>query len=77
MGGRTVIIRLNSVQLQLQLPAGTELGKSCTNQFYFWSCTYELPDIIDGMSYWILLNNKSRMEESSEESNKEMVSENH
>ena len=37
-----------------------------TNQCYFWSCTYELPDIIDGMSYWILLNNKSRMEESSE-----------
>ena len=24
--GRTVIIRLNSVQLQLQLPTGTELG---------------------------------------------------
>jgi hypothetical protein len=26
VGGQTVIIRLNSVQLQLQLPAGTELG---------------------------------------------------
>jgi hypothetical protein len=29
--GGTVIIRLNSVQLQLQLPAGTELGNICYN----------------------------------------------
>ena len=28
MAGSGVIIKLNSVQLQLQLPAGTELGKN-------------------------------------------------
>ena len=35
-----VIIKLNSVQLQLQLPAGTELGNVCHCR---WSMTSQIP----------------------------------
>jgi hypothetical protein len=37
-----VIIKLNSVQLQLQLPAGTELGKNYKSRTFFLSFLMDL-----------------------------------